>query len=152
MVILELLIKGGRKSMINKIEYEQALKIAKEIDFRLDQAQQELKSSSRWGLLDLVTKSWIISIFKRNRMEEADWYLNRIDELSQQLQKELGDINIKFQNETLKSKKGKILDIFLDNPISDFFAQSRISKSLDQIEEYKKEISELIVFLEEKIR
>lgn len=131
--------------------YEEPLRIAKEIYYRLEQAEEELRSSKKWGIADLFFNNMLIGFVKRNRMNDADYFLNRVEQLTVQLQKELEEIRIDFKNDILQSSRGKILDIFFDNIFSDFSAQRRIDKTLDQIQTYKPKITQLIQVLEGEI-
>lgn len=152
MEILVLRIKKQlKKEVIKMSRYEEPLRIAKEIYYRLEQAEEELRSSKKWGIADLFLKSMWISGLKRNRMNDADYFLNRVEQLTVQLQKELEEIRIDFKNDILQSDRGKILDILFDNIFSDFSAQRRITKALEQIQNYKPKIAQIVQFLEKEI-
>lgn len=152
MEILVLRIKKQlKKEVIKMSRYEEPLRIAKEIYYRLEQAEEELRSSKKWGIADLFLKNMWIGGLKRNRMNDADYFLNRVEQLTVQLQKELEEIRIDFKNDILQSDRGKILDILFDNIFSDFSAQRRITKALEQIQNYKPKIAQIVQFLEKEI-
>lgn len=86
-------------------------------------------------------------LIKHSKMDDAQRELRQVQRDLQILQKELRDINIHFHGEISMSGFHKFMDIVFDNVVSDWMTQSRINKSLQEVERVKDAVNDVLLTL-----
>ncbi len=119
------------------VNYSKALDTALELEHKLDEALEELRKASNWGIADLFGGLLVVSAIKQSKMSKANKMLEEIETIGRRLSDELGayasvdfgDLKLQFNNAI------NITDVIIDNTISDVAAQSRIEKAWKQVKE-----------------
>ena len=75
-----------------EIEIDEALAAVEDALDCLDAAARDLKSARNWGLLDMFGGGFLISAFKRGRMQTAQEHLNAAQRALSRLADELDDV------------------------------------------------------------
>ena len=126
---------------------ELTIDIANEVLMHLQNAKEKLGSARNWGIVDIMGGGIFTSIFKHNRIKDAQMDLERakraMDELMNRLYyyNNIGTVNINI-DEFMGA-----FDILFDNPIVDIFMQAKISNVRKQIDDAIDEIEDIIGYL-----
>ncbi|HHT35838.1 MAG: hypothetical protein ACE3NC_06430 [Candidatus Wallacebacter cryptica] len=113
----------------------------------LDRIERQLRSAKNWGIVDLFGRGMLSGLIKHSKMDDAQRELRQVQRDLQILQKELRDINIHFHGEISMSGFHKFMDIVFDNVVSDWMTQSRINKSLQEVERVKDAVNDVLLTL-----
>lgn len=113
----------------------------------LDRIERQLMSAKNWGIVDLFGRGMLSGLIKHSKMDDAQRELRQVQRDLQILQKELRDINIHFHGEISMSGFHKFMDIVFDNVVSDWMTQSRINKSLQEVERVKDAVNDVLLTL-----
>lgn len=133
------------------VEIKEAMDSLNESSSLLEKAIDELKSASNWGLYDMLGGGLISSCIKHGKIDEAKKIINELSHSLEKLEKELNDVKVQLPLEELSiSSIAYGFDVFFDNIFADASVQSNIKKSLDKLNENKKQLNDLKINLEEK--
>ena len=89
-----------------------------------------LDSASSWGTLDLVSDSFLVSMVKRGRMDEARGLAGLVQAELSMFRVELADVGLRLDaGVTALPDHGRFVDVWLDNIFTDLSAQSRIGEA-----------------------
>lgn len=121
-----------------KADVDQVLATALELESKLDETLEVLRKASNWGIADLFGGLAIVSGIKQSKMTKAHHLLQEVEAIARRLSDEMGgdmfldlqDFHLTFSNDVCN-----VLDVVLDNTISDVTAQVRIEKAWKQTKE-----------------
>ena len=161
----ELLIKEGSKSghqfkneLLNMDELKVDIKEIKEainsgetVLNSLDMMKQNLQSAKGWGTWDILGGGLISDIAKHSAINKA----NDIAKIAQSnlklFKKELSDVNEFTNIQVNLSSFAYFADFFLDGIFADWFVQSKINDSLNNVNKTMKEIEAIISGLNQNL-
>ena len=116
-------------------EISEALMAADMASMSLQKAEELLQKASSWGIWDMLGGGFFSTMFKHNRMDEAQAAMNEARGHLRRLKRELLD---------LKMDVGSFLtfaDYFFDGVIADWMVQSKIGDALNQVREARRQVS-----------
>lgn len=128
-------------------EIAEARAVAVRVLATLDQIEKKLHSARRWGIWDLLGGDFFSSLIKHSKMDDAQRMLTQVQSDLRLLQKELKNINLNFNEDISMPGFHKFMDIVFDNIVSDWMAQSRINKSLQEVARLKAALSDVLAEL-----
>ncbi|MGO0062894.1 hypothetical protein ACTID9_23210 [Brevibacillus fluminis] len=131
-------------------EVQEAIVAGRSAVAYLDRAIKQLESASSWGAWDMLGGGMISTAIKHNRIDEARSAIHSAQKSLRKFQQELKDVQ---RESAIRIDIGDMLtfaDFFFDNIITDWIVQDRISTSLAQAREKRKEVSALIGKLNEQ--
>ena len=132
-----------------KQEAEEAIAAANRVLMNLRQAETALSSAGSWGIWDMLGGGFFSTMFKHNRMDEAQAAMNEARGHLRRLKRELLDVNLTGD---LKMDVGSFLtfaDYFFDGVIADWMVQSKIGDALNQVREARRQVSSIRKRLQE---
>lgn len=115
-------------------EVREAIEAGRRAQEALEAASDALESASRWGILDIFTNGWLVSLAKHTRIGKAKVALAEAQAYLRAFVRELSDVR---GIDELRVDVGPVLgavDILLDNPIVDVFVQAKISDSQERVD------------------
>ena len=121
-------------------EINEALMAADMASMSLQKAEEQLQKASSWGIWDMLGGGFFSTMFKHNRMDEAQAAMNEARGHLRRLKKELLDVNLTGD---LKMDVGSFLtfaDYFFDGVIADWMVQSKIGDALNQVREARRQV------------
>ena len=116
-------------------EINEALMAADMASMSLQKAEEQLQKASSWGIWDMLGGGFFSTMFKHNRMDEAQAAMNEARGHLRRLKKELLDVNLTGD---LKMDVGSFLtfaDYFFDGVIADWMVQSKIQDAQEGVSE-----------------
>ncbi len=100
----------------------------------LQAAQDVLKGARNWGMLDMLgSRSWIVSMIKRNKMQNAQQCMDQARYDLECFSRELSDVSALGESDLVANDFLSFADVFMDNIIVDWMVQSKIQKALQQV-------------------
>lgn len=109
----------------------------------IDMALKKIKSSSRWGVLDVVGGNVLTSAIKRRKISKYRNLINEIDKETKVLNESLRGLSLPGLNSLGSFNTGMLghlVDIFADHFVVDIFTQLDISKTKKDLKAFKKEV------------
>jgi hypothetical protein len=101
---------------------------------RLQVAQDRLARAHGWGTYDTWFGGGLLSsLFKHDRIEDAEAMMRRLDLALQTVRTELADIGIESAGDVGVAPLSRTLDIWFDNIFSDLGTQRRIKDAQDRL-------------------
>ena len=116
-------------------EISEALMAADMASMSLQKAEELLQKASSWGIWDMLGGGFFSTMFKHNRMDEAQAAMNEARGHLRRLKRELLDVNLTGD---LKMDVGSFLtfaDYFFDGVIADWMVQSKIQDAQEGVSE-----------------
>lgn len=107
---------------------------------RIADARDVLKSAARWGVADLFSSSYLVSFFKRDRVEEANEHLNALSQSLGRLQALLDQAGPRLDLEINTWTLSWFLDTAMDNNWATFFNQRKIKRAIRQLDALEEEV------------
>lgn len=134
--------------MVDKWEIREARQVANEVLVLLTDVEKQLKSARNWGFYDLLRGGFFTSLIKHGKIDKAEDLFRQVRSKLSQLQKELGDVNLGLDPRMNISGFERFMDIAFDNIISDWFVQSKIHNSLDEVARVRAEVERVLSTLD----
>lgn len=134
--------------MVDKREIREARQVANEVLVLLTDVEKQLKSARNWGFYDLLRGGFFTSLIKHGKIDKAEDLFRQVRSKLSQLQKELGDVNLGLDPRMNISGFERFMDIAFDNIISDWFVQSKIHNSLDEVARVRAEVERVLSTLD----
>lgn len=134
--------------MVDKREIREARQVANEVLVLLTDVEKQLKSARNWGFYDLLRGGFFTSLIKHGKIDKAEDLFRQVRSKLSQLQKELGDVNLGLDPRMNISGFERFMDIAFDNIISDWFVQSKIHNSLDDVARVRAEVERVLSTLD----
>ena len=122
-------------NQIERKEIEDVQRILSQLFPLLEQAENNFKSARNWGILDIFGGGMIVDLIKHSKINSAGNCMSQISFLLKDLQRELKDVYIPsdFQMET--GTFATFADFVFDGILADIYMQSKINRSLEEIQE-----------------
>ncbi len=119
----------------NPQEIHEAINAADEALDALHRADDCLSSAGNWGILDMLGGDFFASLFKHNKLNQAQQALEDARRALRRFSRELADVR---QAADFQLDIGDFLsfaDFFFDGLISDWMVQSKIRKGRQQVQQ-----------------
>lgn len=110
----------GDSLMTNEREKEEAKVALEELLHQIQVIHLELDLVRNWGYFDLFGDGMLVSWIKRRKMSKVNQLLIDLQATVQNCQKELADVDRLLLTEIPNTSWDKTLDIWLDNPVTDW--------------------------------
>lgn len=110
----------GDSLMTNEREKEEAKVALEELLHQIQVIHLELELVRNWGYFDLFGDGMLVSWIKRRKMSKVNQLLIDLQATVQNCQKELADVDRLLLTEIPNTSWDKTLDIWLDNPVTDW--------------------------------
>jgi hypothetical protein len=114
----------------------------------LDEAEKNLRSARNWGIYDILGGKLFSGLIKHSKIDRAQKLMGRLHRNLNLLQKEFKDFNSSVSDDLGMSGISRFMDIAFDNLISDWLIQSRINKSLSELDELRSDLNRALNQLE----
>lgn len=125
-----------------------AVNMANEALYHLQNAQEELDKAGKWGIVDILGGGLMTTALKRSKMNHAQSEIEQAKRLMNRISCELRG-NGRFMR--LNFKPDGFLafaDYFFDSPVTDWLAQSEINDAKRQVNEAIDQLEDLLDWLE----
>ena len=132
-------------------ELMEALDAADDALEHLERADMLLRSSGKWGCLDMLGGGMLVTLLKHGEMSDARREMEEARRAVRDFGRELRDVACLMDVNLDTTDFLGFADIFLDGFLADAFMQSRISDARERIEEAKERIEEIRQELEDEL-
>ncbi|VDC41695.1 hypothetical protein FMV2238Y02_01540 [Streptococcus canis] len=106
--------------MTNEREKEEAKVALEELLHQIQVIHLELELVRNWGYFDFFGDGMLVSWIKRRKVSKVNQLLIDLQATVQNCQKELADVDRLLLTEIPNTSWDKTLDIWLDNPVTDW--------------------------------
>ena len=118
---------------------------------KTDRALDTLDSAKFWGMWDMFGGEFFSSWKKRNKIKEANRYIEGITDSVKDLEKELKDVNMVLPEEISNTMNDRVFDIWFDNIFTDMKVQREIKGSIRELKEFRDVVEDLVIRLDDEI-
>lgn len=116
--------------------------------YSLEDARKCLSSAKNWGFFDILGGGFIASLMKKDKMQNAQYYMDQAKYDLRNFSKELRDVEMRCDLNIETEDFLSFADWFFDGAIVDFMVQSRINKAIDQVDQAMYQINEILDAIE----
>lgn len=128
----------------NQIEIDEALKIGQELNTELSSVLDSLDSAEGWGVWDMLGGGLFVTLAKHSHIDKASAAANHTNSLLRQFKSELEDINISEEINVDLSSFEQFVDFFIDGFFMDWYIQSKIQTSKENVSDVKNKVDQII--------
>ena len=129
--------------IINPQEIHEAINAADDALEALRRADSCLSSAGNWGILDMLGGDFFASLFKHNKLGQAEQALEDARRALKRFSRELADVNRAADIHLDIGEFLSFADFFFDGLIADWMVQSKISKGRKQVQQAIAHVSSL---------
>lgn len=115
----------------------------------LEEVREKLQSAKNWGTWDILGGGLISNIGKHSAIDEANKIAVDVQEDLRSFTKELADVNEFTDIQVNLSSFASFADFFFDGIFADWFVQTKINDSLDNVNSTMYKIDEIIINLKQ---
>lgn len=133
-------------------EINEAIKAGEGALNTLERVKDKLQSAQNWGVWDILGGGLISNIGKHSAIDDANDIAEDVHDHLESFKKELADVNEFTDIQVNLSSFATFADFFLDGIFADWFVQSKINKSLDNVNKTMEAIEEIVKDLDRNIR
>ncbi|MHC1682967.1 MAG: hypothetical protein AB6733_08470 [Clostridiaceae bacterium] len=137
---------------VQKKELKEAIEAGENVQSKLENVIDSLKSAEGWGTWDMLGGGFIATAAKHSHIDEAKVCAHDAKVALIRFQNELSDVNLTMDIDINVDSFEKFADYFFDGLISDWIVQSRIHDSLDSVESVSDNVDSVLDSLKEKFR
>lgn len=119
----------------NNREIEEALAAGRAALDSLNRVNQSLSSAKGFGIWDMLGGGFVTGMLKHSKIDRASAEMENAKMLLGKFQKELRDVSMHPDMHIDIGSFAVFADFFLDNIVSDWYVQSKINQSKEQVEE-----------------
>lgn len=132
-VKLKNLIVSMDEMIINTKEIREAIEAGEITLDTLREVRKKLQSAKGWGTWDILGGGLLVDIGKHSAIDDANKLAEEVQEQLSSFKKELRDVNEFTDIKVNLSSFASFADFFLDGIFADWFVQSKINTSLDNV-------------------
>lgn len=132
-------------------EVDEAINVANEALYHLEQAKEMLDSAGNWGIVDLLGGGMLTTFLKRSKMSDANKELSKAKDALQRLAKELRDVRGFPEMRIDMDDFLGMADYFFDGAVADWLTQSKISDAKRQVNDAISEVEGILDGLEDNL-
>ncbi len=118
---------------------------------KIDRALDTLDNAKFWGMWDMFGGEFFSSWKKRNKIKEANLYIEGITDSVKDLEKELKDVDMVLPEEISDTMNDRVFDIWFDNIFTDMKVQREIKGSIRELRDFRDVVEDLVIRLEDEI-
>lgn len=118
----------------------------------LGMVRDKLQSAQNWGVWDMLGGGLISNIGKHSAIDDANDIAQDLQDQLESFIKELADVNEFTDMQVNLSSFATFADFFLDGIFADWFVQSKINKSLDNVNKTMEAIEEIVRGLDKSLK
>ncbi|MGM9912310.1 hypothetical protein [Floccifex sp.] len=108
------------------------------------EAQKSLNSAKNFGIWDMLGGSFLSTMAKHSKMDQAKQYMEQAKYDLKKFSKELNDVNIIYHLDIENNDFLSFADWFFDGFVVDWMVQDRINKASYQVEEAIRRVENII--------
>lgn len=108
------------------------------------EAQKSLNSAKNFGIWDMLGGSFLSTMAKHSKMDQAKQYMEQAKYDLKKFSKELNDVNIIYHLDIETNDFLSFADWFFDGFVVDWMVQDRINKASYQVEEAIRRVENII--------
>ncbi len=128
-------------------EVGEALASGQELLDGLDRVVESLKSAKGWGTWDMLGGGIVATAVKHSKIDEARAGMHEVQALLGRFQRELADVTVEAVPAADITAFDTFADYFLDGLIMDWIVQSKIERSLSQVENVRGRVGAIVATL-----
>ncbi|MBN1820797.1 MAG: hypothetical protein JW833_08770 [Prolixibacteraceae bacterium] len=134
------------------IEIEEAVSAGEKAYHGINKTISYMSKAKGWGTFDVLGGGMIATAVKHSHIDQAKSEIQQVQYLLKRFVHELKDVKMNMDQEMVADFGGfnKVADFFFDNLIFDWVVQSRIHKTLDNLNAAKIKIGRTLAFLKKK--
>lgn len=132
------------QARVNLKEIKEAITAGGRVVESLDCALESLRKARGWGTYDMLGGGLISDIAKHSHIDEAKGEVEQAQRLLRQFNTELTDINLNADISIETEGFRKFTDFFFDGLIADWFMQSKINDSFDNVSDVRSQVQTII--------
>lgn len=125
-------------------EIKEAIEAGEKTNASLQKMKEHLNTAKSWGVWDMLGGGLISNIAKHSAIEKANQIAHSTQSHLKSFQKELSDVNNFTEITVDLSSFATFADFFFDGFFVDWFVQSKITNSIDNVENAYNKISEIL--------
>ena len=116
-------------------EREEAIRAGEQALYSLQRARDELQKAKNWGIVDVLGGGLVTSMIKRSKMSDAQALIREAKYQMEVFARELRDVTNLQYIDLGDDSFMAFADCFFDGFLVDILAQSRIHKTIEQVDE-----------------
>ena len=125
-------------------EIEEAIEAGREAHQGLEDMLGSLESARNWGTWDMLGGGLISTAIKHSRIDEARDSGYQVQQLLGRFQRELADVDVRYNLSLDIGSFMTFADYFFDGLITDWLVQSRIKESQQNVEEMYEKVGKIV--------
>ena len=141
---LQNLITNIDEMKIDIKEIKEAISAGERTLNSLKEVREKLQSAKSWGTWDMLGGGLISNIGKHSAINDANSISKNVQDNLRSFRKELADVNEFTDIQVNLSSFASFADFFLDGIFADWFVQTKINNSLDNVKETIRKIEDII--------
>ena len=132
------------ESKNNVKEIDEAIEAGENVIYSINRALSSLDSAEGWGVWDMLGGGLMTDLIKHSHIDDANSDVQQIQYLLRSFKSELTDIKISSDISVQTGGFTKFADFFFDGLISDWFMQSKIQNSKENISQVRRQVQNVI--------
>lgn len=132
-------------------ELKEAIIPAKAALSALEAAIKSLGSAENWGMYDMLGGGLIADMAKHSKIDDSRNHIMTAQKHLQKLQVELRDVKVSGDTNITITQGATLADIFFDGLIADWYMQSKINQSQQNVVKVRSHVAQLILKLEQTL-
>ncbi len=142
------IIRQLNESKNNTKEIDEAIEAGENVLYSVNSALSSLDNAEGWGVWDMFGGGLMTDLMKHSHIDDANADVQEIQYLLRSFKSELTDIKISSDISVQTGGFTKFADFFFDGLISDWFMQSKIQSSKENVSQVKRQVQNVINELE----
>lgn len=136
----------------NLKEIKEAILAGNQVISCLEQALESLNSAEGWGTWDMFGGGMVTDMIKHSHIDKAKGLVSHAQSLLIRFKAELADVHISTDINIETDGFAKFADFFFDGLIADWFMQSKINTSQENVKSIKNKVCSVVKKLEQMER
>ena len=128
-------------------EKEEAYRAGRQALDSLSLAREQLNQAKNWGIADILGGGIIVSVVKRQKMNNAQQYITQARNDLERFRRELSDVRELNYIDIDTSDFMSFADWFFDGFVVDFMVQSQINSARRQVDEAIRRVEDILGLL-----
>lgn len=125
-------------------EIKEAISPGNAAAMELHDALSVLNSAENWGVYDMLGGGLVADMVKHSKIDDAKNHILRAQNHLQRLQIELQDVDMRVDSNINVTQGAVLADFFFDGLIADWYMQSKISQSKENVTKVYGQVSQVV--------
>ncbi len=130
--------------LYDRSEIEEAIEAGWQARNTLNDAIEYLRTSSRWGIMDMLGGNLLTGMMKHSNMDKAQMHVEAAQEKLRIFQRELKDVRLAPDLKVNIEGFTRAADYLFDNIFMDMFVQSKIKRNISELQNTVTEIDRVL--------